>query len=156
MSDSLIGLAVAGIIISLFMILKKKNEQFCNTEECRVNMNVIDHLKNVLKSIAPDAPNYTIYPGNESVTVNKEHIYICLRDPTNGSIYSFDILLYVTLHELAHVFSKTYSTKSHNSEFKTNFEKLLKRAYEKNLLPENISIPNNYCKKVENFFQWLF
>lgn len=145
MSAFLLVLLIIGSII--VFILVKKHESFCDTEECKADSSTIVHLKNVLKSVAPDAPNYDIQPGAESVTVNKENIYICLRNPNSGELYTFDVLLYVTLHELAHVISKTFSTKSHNNEFKNNFMKLLKRAYEKNLLSSNVSVPDDYCKK---------
>lgn len=137
------------IFITLLLIFwtTRNYERFCETEECQADVDTIKHLKNVLKNIAPEVTNYDIKPGTESVTINKEKIFICLRDPDNGQMYPFDILLYVTLHELAHVLSKTYSTKTHNLEFRNNFDKLLKRAYEKNFLPVNVTIPDNYCKK---------
>lgn len=138
------------VVISLFIFFLwwyNRYEKFCETEECRIDMGVITHLKNVVKVLAPEATNYEIQPGAESVTINKEKIYICMRNPTTGVLYPFDILLYVTLHEISHVLSKTYSTKTHNDEFKQNFTKLLNRAFERHVLSQNVSIPDDYCKK---------
>jgi WLM domain. len=147
-------LGITLIVLIVFLFLDRK-EKFCDTD-CQVDISVINHLKNVVKTIAPEIVNYEILPGKESVTVNKEKIYICLRDPKTKGIYSFEILLYVTLHELAHVLSSTYSTKSHNTEFQNNFSKLLKRAYEKNFLPPNTVIPDDYCKPVSPPFWQKF
>jgi hypothetical protein len=139
-------------VIALVFWISRNQEPFCNTKECVIDNSTLDHLKNILKTLVPEATNYSIQPGKESVTVNKENIYICMRNPNNGELYSFDILLYVTLHELSHVMSKTYSTKSHNDEFQTNFKKLLDRAYEKNFLPREVNVPDDYCKvKSEGF-----
>jgi WLM domain. len=153
MSDIAVGMMLALIIT--FIIWKVTYESFCSTSECKTgDEDTIRHLKHVLQTVAPDAPEYDIKSGKESVTINKEQIYICLRNPNTSILYPFDVLLYVTLHELAHVFSKTYSTKSHNDEFKTNFSKLLNRAYGKNLLSTNVVVPDDYCKKkdVLDFF----
>jgi len=139
-----------GIVIVLVVLLWVPNisnrETFCGPT-CQEDLRVIEHLKSILRSIAPEIVNYNIQPGDESVTVNKENIYICLRDPKNNQLYPLDILLFVTLHEFAHVLSKTYSTKSHNGEFKTNFNNLLKQAYTKNFLTSTIVIPDDYCQK---------
>lgn len=147
MIEFFIGLIIAGLLLATFFILGLQRESFCTTEKCRIDQDMIRHLKSTLNVIAPDSPYYEINPGSESVTVNKEQIYICLRNPDKNTVYPFDILLYVAIHELAHVFSKTYSTKSHNDEFKSNFEKLLKRAYDKNLLSQTVVVPEDYCKK---------
>lgn len=139
-----------------FLFLNRK-ESFCD-EDCQEDSRTIDHLKDILRTIAPEIVNYNIHSGSESVTINKEDIYICMRDPKTKKMYSFDVLLFVTLHEFAHVLSKTYSTKTHNDEFTNNFTKLLRKAYEKNFLLSTTSIPEDYCKQkpiLEKFIEQI-
>lgn len=106
----------------------------------------LKRLKSVINQVCPSLKNYEIFQGNQSVTVDKKKIYICMRSPKDGYLYDFDILTYVTLHEVAHVLSKTYSTRSHNEEFYQNFASILNKAYSLNLLKPNIQIPDDYCK----------
>ena len=151
---------ILGIVVILcllmwtFMPVKFKKETFCDAQ-CQEDVKIIAHLKSILRMIAPEIVNYNIQPGIESVTVNKENIFICLRDPKTKKIYPLDILLFVTLHEFAHVLSKTYSTKSHNGEFKNNFNNLLKQAYKKNFLTSNIVIPDDYCQQTGGLEKFL-
>jgi len=105
---------------------------------------VIQGLKQIVSIIDPKFSSLRIYPGKESQTVDKQNIYLCLKDKL-GNYYSTDILLYVLLHEIAHVMSKSYSTNTHNEEFHTNFNNLLRKAYDLQLLDENVNIPQNYC-----------
>jgi hypothetical protein len=82
---------------------------------------------------------------NSSMTVGKQNVYICIRDPKTGNFYHHDILVYVLLHEIAHVITDTYSIKTHDSAFYKNFNFLLKKALEKNILSEIPKVPNDYC-----------
>ena len=127
-------------IVIIFYLLSR--EKFIITD---TDKEYIYKLKEVCSKIYPPAINFNINPGNESVTIDKKIIYICLKDKY-GNYYAFDILLYVTLHEIAHVMSKSFSP-THNIEFKTNFEELLKNAYKLGYLPKDIAdhIPANYC-----------
>jgi predicted metal-dependent hydrolase len=99
----------------------------------------------VVKQVYPPAEQLHIAPGSESVTIEKRKIFLCLRDK-QGVYYPFDVLLYVLLHELAHVVSKSYSP-SHNKEFKDNFEALLQRARDYGYLLKITHVPENYCKQ---------
>ena len=59
-----------------------------------------------------------------SVDKGKE-IGLCLRDKETEELHKINLLMFVTLHELAHIMSKTYG---HNEEFTNNFIFLLKEA----------------------------
>jgi hypothetical protein len=59
-----------------------------------------------------------------SVDKGKE-ISLCLRDKQTEELHKINLLMFVTLHELAHIMSKTYG---HNQEFTDNFIFLLKEA----------------------------
>lgn len=138
-------------LIAIFIIIfhyynTEKFKASCDNYTCSLDDQIINTLKYYINIICPTLKNVEIYSGKESVTVDKNIIYICLRDK-NNIYYSMDILLYVTLHEVAHKISKSYSTQNHNEEFQNNFNKLLELAHNKNLFSDkNINIPNDYCK----------
>ena len=139
---------VTPIIITLIVIIMLlyfiNNKEFYSDGD---DEKVIAVLKNQLHIIDPEFCNLKIYPSDQSVTVNKKKIYLCLRDPKTRNFYPLEVLIYVTLHEIAHIKSKSYSSKSHNEEFYKNFEELLNKTISKGVLLKNIHIPENYCQR---------
>lgn len=85
----------------------------------------------------------TLSKGNKSYTINKKEVYLCLNDE-NGNTYDENMLMYVTLHELAHIIN----TKNigHTTEFDNIFEELLDLSIEKGIYDPNKPIIQNYCK----------
>lgn len=87
---------------------------------------------------------YTTY------TLNKgEKMVFCLRDRKSEKLHRLNILMFVAIHELAHVAS---ISEGHTEEFKKNFQLLLKTAIENGLytnekFSEN---PQTYCGTVIN------
>lgn len=70
---------------------------------------------------SPDS-QYTSY------TVNKgEKMIFCIRDKETKKLHDINLMMYVALHEFAHVISVTVG---HNKEFHKNFNYLLKVAEE--------------------------
>jgi predicted metal-dependent hydrolase len=71
----------------------------------------------------------TIFDKDTSYTINKGEVFaLCLRFVHNkDNFHDFNTIMFVALHELAHLFSKTYG---HNTEFWTNFRFILKEAVE--------------------------
>ena len=67
-----------------------------------------------------------IEKGSTSYTIDKQNIHLCLRSRDSiKQVYDINTLMYVVLHELAHVVSKSIG---HNDEFKTNFKYLVSSA----------------------------
>jgi len=61
-----------------------------------------------------------------SYSIDKgEEIHLCLRDKESLKLHKINILMFVTIHELGHIMSKTYG---HNDEFNKNFIFLLKNS----------------------------
>jgi len=89
--------------------------------------NILDHI--------------SIYKGDKSYTLNKEKVYLCLTDE-NGKYYSKNTLMYVLLHELAHVLSDSIG---HTGEFHTTFEQLQDEATKAGIYDPSIPIEPNYC-----------
>lgn len=92
--------------------------------------------------LSPHYGEIPLYEGNSSYTENKSSITLCLRDQKTASPYDSNTLMYVALHELAHVISKTYG---HGDEFKKNFAALLDRAEKLGFYDSKIPLPSNYC-----------
>ena len=81
-----------------------------------------------------------------SYSVNKgEKIVFCIRQKNNNeSIVDENTLTFVSIHELAHIMTKSVG---HTQEFWDNFKRLLKAAVEHNLyVKEDYSTnPKEYC-----------
>ena len=86
-----------------------------------------------------------------SYSENKgEKIVLCLRDKTRAPEYPFvqlNTVMFVTLHEMAHLMTAELSTGKHTSEFWANFRRLLEDASKIGVYePVNYSrTPVDYC-----------
>ena len=101
-------------------------------------LGVLKHLnkRNILDDI-------TIMRGDNSYTINKRKVYICMKDE-NGKYYNENMLTYVLLHELAHVICDEVG---HTQKFHQIFEKLLERAVALKIYDNSKELIFNYCKK---------
>ena len=78
-------------------------------------------------------------------TINKgEKMVFCLRDRQTHQLHNLNLIMFVAIHELAHVASYT---EGHNDEFRKNFKFLLKNAIEHNIYHdlEFDNKPQMYC-----------
>ena len=102
---------------------------------------VLNELKEQLAELHPKFKNVNIYAGNKSETINKNRVYICLKDD-KGRYYSRNMLCYVILHEYAHLLCDELN---HTDKFGQIFESLLSKAAEKGLYNPHIPPIQNYC-----------
>ena len=86
--------------------------------------------------------DYDIREGSSSYTENKSTIYVCTRDPQTGEYYGDNTLIYVCLHECAHVLSQDYG---HHNEFNNILNQLVKKAMLVGIYNPSIPIPKTYC-----------
>jgi hypothetical protein len=107
------------------------------------NNPVLQQIKANFAKIKPDYANIPLYEGDSAYTENKETITLCLVDPDTNVEYDFNTVMYVALHELAHMVSKS---QGHGEEFRDNFAKLLRDAAIKGIYDPSQSIPTTYCK----------
>jgi hypothetical protein len=84
---------------------------------------------------------FNLYKGTQSYTINKQKIYLCLKDE-NGEYYNINTLIFVTLHEIAHVICVEIG---HTELFDNIFNALLQRASKLNLYDPTKPITQNYC-----------
>lgn len=103
---------------------------------------VLDKLRERLTVIDPAYAKVPLQVGDSAYTENKEVITLCLTNPDTGKYYDLNTLMYVLLHEIAHVVSKG---QGHGDEFKQNFAKLLREAAAKGVYDPKIPIPQAYC-----------
>lgn len=83
-----------------------------------------------------------MYRGNKSYTINKEKIYVCLKDE-NGNYFSDNMLIYVIAHEISHVIC---SEIGHTDLFHNIFEELLLELIAAEIYNPSIPIDQNYCE----------
>jgi hypothetical protein len=96
--------------------------------------------KNIYEGTPLNAQNETSF----SVDKGKE-LTVCLRDKRNTSeFHDENLVLYVIVHELAHIASESYG---HNQEFNKNFKWLLKEAIRYNIykFDDYFINPRQYC-----------
>ena len=79
--------------------------------------------------------------GNKSYTLNKENIYLCLKDE-NNYYYEDNMLKYVLLHEISHSICDEIG---HTTKFNEIFKALLDKAVEMKIYDPTIPIIKNYC-----------
>lgn len=82
-----------------------------------------------------------LYRGNKSYTINKQKIFLCLRDE-HGEYYNLNLLIYVTLHEIAHTLCPEIG---HTKLFDHIFNMLLVKAAEMDIYDPTAYIDPNYC-----------
>lgn len=112
-----------------------------NTDE-----EILIRLQRDIHKIVPNA-EYQLISSQEGRTfvVDKKRIYLVIRDHETGKIYDYQTLLYVTIHELAHILTPDIS---HSHSFRQMEKHLLQRAVEKDLLPERfIPDPRYPCEE---------
>jgi len=83
------------------------------------------------------------YEDDQSYTINKEKVYLCLKDK-KGKYYGKNMIIYVTLHEIAHVICDEIG---HTEKFKQIFDELLYEASVRGIYNPSIPIVQNYCPK---------
>lgn len=112
---------------------------------------LVEEIKQRLSYIREDYGRIPIHIDDSAYTINKRTIYICLKDRETGQVYDVNTLMYVTLHELAHILTreKEYDmngkVNDHGPKFLANFEKLLRVATNRGIYDPNKPLPQSYC-----------
>jgi hypothetical protein len=103
---------------------------------------ILNQVRDNFSRLNPDYSKIPLREGNSAYTENKKMITLCLKDPETNKYYDINTIMYVALHELAHVVSVTHG---HNEEFKKNFSILLREAARKGIYDPRIEVPQTYC-----------
>lgn len=103
---------------------------------------IITGLKESLTVLNPEFSRIDIREGSSSYTEDKSVIYLCLKDP-QGNMYPQNTLIYVILHEIAHMLNTT--NYGHTPEFYKIFNELLCKASDKGVYDPTIPHAKWYC-----------
>jgi hypothetical protein len=134
------------ILLSIFLIYKQI-EDFTLQDDPMIDelKKELEPLKNIEnfrgKNLKEIIDNLKIYKGDKSYTINKEKIFLCLKDEKNN-YYNKNILMYVLAHEISHVLSESVG---HTDEFHDIFQDLLAKITDLGLYNPSIPIDKNYC-----------
>lgn len=91
--------------------------------------------KNIMNEI-------TLYKGDKSYTINKQKIFLCLKDEKH-EYYNTNMLVYVLLHEISHVICDEVG---HTEKFNKIFDELLSEASKLGVYDPNVPIIQDYCQ----------
>lgn len=126
------------MLLSLFLL-------YLITNQIKEPMNqtdpLLEHAKVILEPLNPRIKNIKMYSSDKSYTINKETIYICVKDK-NGDYYPLNMILFVILHELAHYFNT--KDVGHTEEFHRIFDELLAQASAMGIYTPEIPVIDNY------------
>lgn len=157
-------IAIEIIFIYYFLTMKCRCyvEHFQIKEKDKKKEPKLEHLESLLAPLFAENTEYTgilknimtkqtrrrvlnelsLAKGKKSYTINKEQIYLCLKDE-NNNYYDDNMLCYVLLHEVAHSLCDEIG---HTDKFHLIFEALLHKATEMEIYNPNIPIIQNYCQ----------
>jgi hypothetical protein len=102
---------------------------------------VLQSVKRELSQVHPIVNELSFYEGDKSYTINKEKVFMCLKDE-NNEYYNKNMLIYVALHEIAHALNDEIG---HTEKFHKIFDELLERATELEIYDPSIPPIPNYC-----------
>lgn len=91
------------------------------------------------KALGEKGTSYTVNKGSE--------IHLCLREKDTLDHHDINILMFVAIHEMAHIMSKSYG---HNDEFNRNFKYLLEQAVDIGVYEADnyFHTPKSFCGMV--------
>ncbi len=152
----LVKSSVDGMYYSV--LVRKDNERVADAlAEINKRVNVLaDAIKDpLIKATLKSKYSYKVISeaveakGMTSFTVNKMDIHVCIRSRPEGIVYDINTLMYVVVHELAHLVSVGIG---HEEEFEMLFKVLLTQAVESGVyvIEDYSKRPVNYCGLVLN------
>jgi hypothetical protein len=125
-------LLIGFIIYSIFFQVKENMKQ---------NDPVLKELVEMIQPLHPIVKDIEFYEDNRSYTINKEKVYMCLKDK-EGNYYHKNALLMVLIHEISHVLCPEIG---HTDKFNDIFQDLLAKATELGIYNPSIPMIQDYC-----------
>ena len=134
-TQGLIIISVIGLVIISAFVLNRRS-YYSDKHP------LLDQIRSNFAMLNSEYTQIPLKIGDSAYTENKSVITLCLKNPHTGKYYDMNTLMYVSLHELAHILSKTHG---HNNEFKDNFATLLRQSSKIGIYNPQIPIPSTYC-----------
>lgn len=131
------------LLIGVFFILKSFLKKNLKIYDDPMLLKIYDDLKKIYPEI--ESKHITIYGANNTLTENKKKIFLCIRKK-NKEYYDYNTILYIAIHELAHVINEEYDINdNHGKKFNDINAQLLEKAYTLNLIDRNAEIKYDMC-----------
>lgn len=134
------------IIIVIYFIFRQIEEFTLQDDPMIVELK--ETIKPLIESIDINGKNgkdvfnqVKIYKGDKSYTINKQKIFLCLKNE-KGQYYNKNTLLYPLLHEYAHVYCNSVG---HTEEFHNIFQYLIEEATNYGIYNPSIPMDEKYC-----------
>lgn len=128
-------IATVLFVLLLYLVITQIKENMDQTDP------MLMKIQEIISPVHPKIPSLEFYIGKKSYTINKEKIYICLRDK-DSNYYHMNHLIYVCLHEVAHVLCDEVG---HTEKFHEIFDSLLEKATQMGIFNPSIPIIRDYC-----------
>lgn len=156
----MVYVVICGVLLGIFILKLKDelNERSYRTIKKRksILVDIYDDLIQMFyfqkpgKFIGPLEPlnnlnilnNLVMVEDNESYTINKKVIHLCTKNPKNGQYYDKNTLIFVVLHELAHVLCNDVG---HTDTFSVINQSLLDHAVKCGFYDPSKPFVKNYC-----------
>ena len=103
---------------------------------------ILVEIKDQMRVCFPEIDNTILLKGKKSYTINKKRIHLCLKDE-KGEYYDKNMLMYVTIHELAHV---KCTEVGHTDKFYEIFNNLLDKASKCGVYDRTKPLIKDYCE----------
>lgn len=117
------------IICVLFSVLDNSKNMISLSDEVIADQALLQLVKDKSVLLDQRVAKVEYKLSDKSFTENKKTIYLNVRSKC-GKQHNYDTLMSVNLHELAHVFSKSFDANHISAEFHTNHQKLIDKAIE--------------------------
>lgn len=127
------------IIISLiffYLLISQISEKYKEDDP------MLKNIKSSLEKLHPVVKDIKFLKGDKSYTINKKKIYLCLKNEKQ-QYYGKNMLMYVSIHELAHVLCDEIG---HTDKFYQIFDNLLDKAAKIGIYNPSIPVEENYCE----------
>jgi len=136
---------IIGILLFIICLISKKRKAEYYQKHKPLLMNIQDKISYMIPYFDKDEKlrlsKLKLQPDIKSYTINKHDMHLCLEKP-DGNYYDENILMYVALHELAHVFC---NEEGHTPAYYKIFERLLGIAHEIGIYDAAQQLPKEYC-----------
>lgn len=127
------------VIYLLFNVfVNKKREYIQSTDPMLIK------LQEDVRKLDPRIKDLEFFSSDESYTEDKKKIFICMKDE-KGEYYDYNMLMYVTIHEITHALTNVIDIYHVTPQFKNTFESLLSKAYKLGIYDPEKPLYKHYC-----------
>lgn len=137
-------------LIIIFVVSSKLISNYKISKSIVTHQKKLYQLQKILKKLMPHLPEdqqqklsmIKLQPSKKSYTIDKHHVHLCINNPESGKYYDNNILTYVLLHEIAHIFC---DEEGHTNKFLKIYNKLIDIATKIKIYDPDKPLPKTYC-----------